>query len=79
MKLYFAGPLFTSAERTWNDDLATALRTGGHEIYLPQDQEPKRDAAGIFRTDVGGIDLADALVAITDGPDPDSGTTASGP
>lgn len=74
MKLYFAGPLFTSAERTWNDDLATALRDAGHEVFLPQDQERGRDAPGIFSTDVGGIDWADALVAIMDGPDPDSGT-----
>lgn len=74
MKLYFAGPLFSSAERRWNHDLATALRQGGHEVFLPQDQEPGRDAQGIFRTDVAGIDWADALVAIMDGPDPDSGT-----
>jgi nucleoside 2-deoxyribosyltransferase len=74
MKLYFAGPLFTSAERAWNDALATALRDGGHEVFLPQEQEPGKDAAGIFSTDVGGIDWADALVAIMDGPDPDSGT-----
>ena len=74
MKLYFAGPLFTSAERAWNDDLARALRDGGHEVFLPQDQEPGKDAPGIFSTDVGGIDWADALVAIMDGPDPDSGT-----
>src|SRR5688572_1395474 len=74
MKLYFAGPLFTSAERAWNDALATALRDGGHEVFLPQEQEPGKDAAGIFSTDVGRIDWADALVAIMDGPDPDSGT-----
>jgi nucleoside 2-deoxyribosyltransferase len=41
---------------------------------LPQDEEPGRDAAGIFRGDVRGIDWADALVAIMDGPDPDAGT-----
>lgn len=74
MRVYFAGPLFSAAERAWNADLAEALRAGGHEIFLPQDQEPAQDAAGIFATDVGGIDWADALVAIVDGPDPDSGT-----
>jgi len=46
----------------------------GHEVFLPQEQEPGMDAAGIFATDVGGIDWAAALVAIMDGPDPDSGT-----
>ena len=74
MKLYFAGPLFTTAERTWNAEVAAALRAGGHQVFLPQEQEPGRDAAGIFATDIGGIEWADGLVAIMDGPDPDSGT-----
>ena len=75
MKLYFAGPLFTSPERTWNAEVTAALRAAGHEIFLPQEQEPGKDAAGIFATDVGGIDWADGLVAIMDGADPDSGTS----
>lgn len=74
MRLYFAGPLFSAAERAWNAELVAALRAGGHEVFVPQDQEPGKDAAGVFATDVGGIDWADALVAIMDGPDPDSGT-----
>jgi nucleoside 2-deoxyribosyltransferase len=74
MRLYFAGPLFSAAERAWNEELAAALRTEGHEVFLPQDKEPGLDAAGIFSTDVGGIDRADALLAIMDGPAPDAGT-----
>jgi len=74
MRIYFAGPLFSAAERDWNATLAAALRDAGHEVFLPQEQEPGKDAAGIFATDVGGIDWADALVAIMDGADPDSGT-----
>ena len=74
MRIYFAGPLFTSAELEWNASLAGALRSAGHEVFLPQEQEPGKDAAGIFATDVGGIDWAEALVAIMDGADPDSGT-----
>jgi nucleoside 2-deoxyribosyltransferase len=76
MKLYFAGPLFTTPERAWNAEVTAALRAAGHEVFLPQEQEPGKDgAAGIFATDVGGIDRADGLVAIMDGPDPDSGTS----
>jgi nucleoside 2-deoxyribosyltransferase len=75
MKVYFAGPLFTTAEHTWNAEVTSALRAAGHEVFLPQEQEPGRDAAGIFATDVDGIDWADGLVAIMDGPDPDSGTS----
>lgn len=75
MKLYFAGPLFTSAERTWNAEVTARLRAAGHEVFLPQEQEPGKDGPGIFATDVGGIDWAEGLVAIMDGPDPDSGTS----
>jgi nucleoside 2-deoxyribosyltransferase len=75
MKLYFAGPLFTTPERVWNAEVTAALRAAGHEVFLPQEQEPGKDGPGIFRTDVGGIDWADGLVAIMDGPDPDSGTS----
>jgi nucleoside 2-deoxyribosyltransferase len=74
MKLYFAGPLFTTPERTWNAEVTAALRAAGHDIFLPQEQEPGKHGPGIFATDVGGIDWADGLVAIMDGPDPDSGT-----
>lgn len=74
MKLYFAGPLFTTPERTWNAEVASALRAAGHEVFLPQEKEPGKDGPGIFAADVGGIDWADGLVAIMDGPDPDSGT-----
>ena len=74
MKLYLAGPLFTTPERAWNAEVAAALRAAGHEVFLPQDQGPGKDGPGIFANDVGGIDWADGLVAIMDGPDPDSGT-----
>ena len=74
MRIYFAAPLFSAAERDWNAILAAALRGAGHEVFLPQEQEPGLDAAGIFATDVSGIDWADGLVAIMDGADPDSGT-----
>ena len=74
MKLYFAGPLFTTPERTWNAEVTAALRAAGHEVFLPQEQEPGMDGPGILATDVGGLDWADGVVAIVDGPDPDSGT-----
>ena len=74
MKLYISGPMFSTPERAWNAEVTAALRAAGHEVFLPQEQGPGRDAPGIFATDVGGIDWADGLVAIMDGPDPDSGT-----
>lgn len=75
VRLYFAAPLFTTAERNWNAEVAAGVRAAGHEVHLPQEQEPGLDAAGIFASDVGGIDWADGLIAIMDGPDPDSGTS----
>jgi nucleoside 2-deoxyribosyltransferase len=75
VRIYFAAPLFSAAERDWNATLAAALRGAGHEVFLPQEQEPGIDAADVFATDVSGIDWADAIVAIVDGPDPDSGTS----
>ena len=75
MRIYFAAPLFSAAERDWNAALAAALRGAGHEVFLPQEQEPGKDAAGIFAADVAGIDWADGAVAIMDGADPDSGTS----
>lgn len=74
MKLYFAGPLFTTPERNWNAEVAAALRAAGHVVFLPQDNEPGKDAAGIFAADVAGMDRAEGLVAIMDGLAPDSGT-----
>ena len=74
MKLYVAAPLFTAAERDWNARLAAGLRVAGHDVFLPQEQEPGLDGPAIFATDVAGIDGAEGLVAIMDGPDPDSGT-----
>lgn len=75
MKLYLAGPLFTTAERTFNELLAVYLEQMGHEVWLPQATEPRESTAkAIFEKDVEGLDWCDAVVACMDGPDPDSGT-----
>jgi nucleoside 2-deoxyribosyltransferase len=75
MKLYLAGPLFTTAERTFNVGMARYLEGQGFEVWLPQEHEPRElSAKTIFEEDVRGIDWADAVLACLDGPDPDSGT-----
>jgi nucleoside 2-deoxyribosyltransferase len=75
MKIYLAGPLFSTAERDFNARLAQRLRDLGHEIWLPQESEQATmTPAQIFREDVAGIDWAEVVVANMDGPDPDSGT-----
>jgi nucleoside 2-deoxyribosyltransferase len=77
MRLYLAGPLFTQAERAWNRDLAAALRRAGHHVFLPQEEVQNLaslDADAIFRLDVDGVRAAEAVVAVLDGADADSGT-----
>lgn len=77
MRLYFAGPLFTQGERAWNAKVAELLTEAGHDVFLPQNEVKaiaSLDAELIFRVDVDGVRGADALVAVLDGADPDSGT-----
>lgn len=76
MKIYLAAALFTSAERAWNKELELLLLRAGHEVFLPQEKESsKRTAEALFDGDRAGLDWADVIVAIMDGPDPDSGTS----
>ena len=75
MKIYLAGPLFTSAEQEFNRQLRDSLEKHGHEVWLPQEHEPReRSAQAIFETDIAGLEAAEVVVANMDGPDPDSGT-----
>ena len=75
MKIYLAGPLFTTAEREFNVKLANLLRNAGHEVWLPQEHEQRHTSAEeVFRKDVEGIEWSEVVVANMDGPDSDSGT-----
>lgn len=92
MKLDFAAPLFTTAERTFNKELAIRLEGGGHQVFLPQERGPSDDlgepiggegatprarsmsARAILEKNLRGLDWAEAVVAVMDGTDPDSGT-----
>ena len=78
MRIYFAGPLFTQAERDWNRRIAALLTKAGHSVFLPQEEVnaiATLDADAIFQIDVNGVRSADAIVAILDGADADSGTS----
>jgi hypothetical protein len=75
MKIYLAGPLFTTAERDFNARLASELRKLGYEIWLPQEsEEQQKSSRELFEKDLEGINWAEVVVANMDGRDPDSGT-----
>jgi nucleoside 2-deoxyribosyltransferase len=76
VKIYLAGPPFTTPEREFNAQLATRLRSLGHELFVPQEHPaPEPTGTAIFNKDLRGLDWAEGVVAIMDGADPDSGTS----
>ena len=78
MKIYFAGPLFTPAERRFIDECAVQLRAAGFDIFVPHEHELALDgtvtAERIFAKDWGALSEANAVLAILDGPVIDDGT-----
>ena len=82
MRVYLAAPLFSQMERTWNRALAGAAVVEHPDCVwvLPQDFRTagrfndSRHYGAVYRRCLAEIDLADAVVAVLDGPDTDSGT-----
>jgi nucleoside 2-deoxyribosyltransferase len=81
MVVYLAAPLFSQVERRWNRELAKLLaqRVPDLTVALPQDfrvegrfNDRKRLEA-LFERCIRGVESADAIVAVLDGPDTDSG------
>jgi nucleoside 2-deoxyribosyltransferase len=84
VRIYLAGPLFTLGERQFNLALGEQLTAAGHDVWVPQPRESDSGATrkarnwtarDIFQKDLQRLDWAEAVVAIMDGPDPDSGTS----
>ena len=78
MKIYFAGPLFTPYERSFIDECAATLRADGFDVFVPHEHELATGAnvtpEWIFAKDRPGIEGANAMLAILDGPVIDDGT-----
>ncbi|GAB4220051.1 MAG TPA: nucleoside 2-deoxyribosyltransferase [Spirochaetota bacterium] len=73
--IYFAGPLFTAAERQFNELLSQYIEQAGYAVYLPQKEcQGISSANDIFRHCIKGLDNAWCVVALVDGADTDSGT-----
>ena len=79
-RVYFAAPLFSEAEQTYNRSVADLLREHFFSVHLPQDcgdSSAERSAdhtAGIFMENLAALNEADVVVAVIDGADADSGT-----
>jgi nucleoside 2-deoxyribosyltransferase len=84
LTLYYAGPLFTDAERLWNATNATALRAQLPQwtVLMPQEFCATFDTGGSGKPDFGQVynscishlTQATVVLAILDGADADSGT-----
>jgi len=77
MRIYLAGSIFTPYERAFLDDCASRLRAEGFDVFVPHEQGlVGLDAtpAAVFRVDAGGVESADAVLAVLDGPSVDDGT-----
>ena len=81
MIIYLAGPLFSLAERRFNEEFAKALEQSflPSMVILPQDHAAKLGEASGFAERMycfalDAINHSDAVVAILDGADTDSGT-----
>jgi nucleoside 2-deoxyribosyltransferase len=81
MKIYIAGPLFTLAERRFNEELGSAIREMDKdiEIILPQYETGKMAGSPdfvkkAFRFCLQSVNECDVIVSILDGSDVDSGT-----
>jgi nucleoside 2-deoxyribosyltransferase len=77
MRIYLAASMFTPYERAFLDDCAARLRAEGFDVFVPHEQGLSgRDATSekIFAVDAAGVEAADAMLAVLDGPSIDDGT-----
>lgn len=72
MKIYIAAPIFYEAELEYNRKIAKAIEKAGHKVILPN---YKGNTQALFEKRIDGLDEADLIVAILNGPDSDSGTS----
>ena len=78
MRIYLAGSIFTPYERAFLDDCAARLRAEGFDVFVPHEQTHlvgvDVTAEAVFAADAAGVEAADAVLAVLDGPSVDDGT-----
>ena len=76
MKIYLAGPLFSTAERAFLDTVAARLRSEGFDVFVPHEQFAEQKfmrsdggsaADEVYAVDLAGVTGADAVLAWLDG------------
>lgn len=83
-KIYFAGPMFSQAELTFNETAADYLESLGHQVFLPQrsgfqmaellkTMTQEEVSRLIFSTDYENIQKNDLFLLVLDGRVPDEG------
>jgi nucleoside 2-deoxyribosyltransferase len=85
MLIYFAGPLFSEAERSFNFRLTEKLESAGFEVFLPQRDGAERGKApydrmarderrlAMFELDKSKVFECDVFLFVLDGRVPDEG------
>lgn len=82
-KIYFAGPLFSEAEKIFNEKLVNIIEEFGYEVFLPQrdgyeavklkNLTEADKSKLVFKKDIGEIEKADIFFMVLDGRIPDEG------
>ena len=79
--IYLAGPLFSQAEREFNQKLQKMMSCLGFSVFLPQEdaadnssERENRNHSTIFNNCFSGLQKSDLVVAVLEGVDVDSGT-----
>ena len=78
MRIFVAAPLFSESERAFNSRIAETLRKSGHNVWLAQEapfikKGTDKEKERIFKGDIAALKSCEAVVAILDGVDVESG------
>jgi|SRR6056297_811385 len=91
IKIYFAGPLFTTYQRQFIEKCALKLRDEGFEVFVPHEEfsiknddsvgdkievSNRQRAINVFEKDYEGVSWANVLIVMLDGAQVDDGTAS---
>lgn len=81
IRVYIAGPLFNTHERSYLEKIALALEETGYETFLPHrdagligDLSDLQERKRVFQGDMQALEACHMVVALLTGADHDSGT-----